>query len=386
MGNKNSFWESFKIWFGIGALVFGTYCGANMASGAYAAGYIVSVGGGWAIVWLAMFCAFMAFFCSIGLNFVRAYDIKNYNQYYLTLWGMHKPDSNPILRAIVTVFFDIYSLCSGLITVAATVALFATLMNSLFAVPKFAASAVGVILFAYLTINGAGFLRKFNTVMTLSLLACLSALLIAVFINRGDMLAARLGNFQEGTDWTGTTVAAHFSMFLSYCFTTSSWGSSMCNYADKVKTKKDAIGSGITVGILVTLLFGATSLIVLPYMPEVMGDAPILTICKNYLSPALTVIYWIVVVFSVVSTAPTFTFNMTNRWVNVWKSEKVSRKTKFFILSSGYLLVAWIISGVGLMTIVRKGYVMLGDVALYAVALPLLFSIYRVYKKDKAAK
>ena len=47
---KNSFWESFKIWFGIGALVFGTYCGANMASGAYAAGYIVTVGGGWMLV------------------------------------------------------------------------------------------------------------------------------------------------------------------------------------------------------------------------------------------------------------------------------------------------------------------------------------------------
>ena len=33
---KRSFWESFKIWFGLGALMFGTYCGANMASGVYA--------------------------------------------------------------------------------------------------------------------------------------------------------------------------------------------------------------------------------------------------------------------------------------------------------------------------------------------------------------
>ena len=44
---KKSFWESFKVSFGIGALLFGTYCGANMASGAYAAGYMVTVGGGW---------------------------------------------------------------------------------------------------------------------------------------------------------------------------------------------------------------------------------------------------------------------------------------------------------------------------------------------------
>ena len=381
---KNSFWESFKIWFGIGALVFGTYCGANMASGAYAAGYIVTMGGGWMLVWLLMFLCFMAFFCVIGLNFVRSYGIKNYNQYYLTLWGVHKPTSNPFLKGFVTVFFDIYSLCSGLITVAATVALFSTLMNSLFGIPTLAASLGGVVLFAVLTVNGAGFLRKFNTLMTLSLLVCLAALLFAVIYDRGDVLASRLGNFSEGTDWTGTTVAAHFSMFLSYCWSTSSWGSSMCNYAEKVTTRKDAIGSGITVGVLVTSLFAVTSLIVLPYMPEAMSDAPILLICQEYLPPVLTAVYWVVVVFSVVSTAPTFTYNMANRWTAVWKSEKVSRKVKIMILSTGYLLVAWLISGLGLMTIVQKGYVIMGNVALPAVAAPLLFSIYRVWKKDRA--
>ena len=44
------FAERFKIWFGIGALMFGTYCGANMASGVYATTYMVPVGGGW--MWL----------------------------------------------------------------------------------------------------------------------------------------------------------------------------------------------------------------------------------------------------------------------------------------------------------------------------------------------
>ena len=46
MENKSSTWETFKIWFGLGALMFGTYCGANMASGVYASQYIVPLGGG----------------------------------------------------------------------------------------------------------------------------------------------------------------------------------------------------------------------------------------------------------------------------------------------------------------------------------------------------
>lgn len=44
---KSSFGESFKTWFGLGALMFGTYCGANMASGVYATTYMVTFGGGW---------------------------------------------------------------------------------------------------------------------------------------------------------------------------------------------------------------------------------------------------------------------------------------------------------------------------------------------------
>ena len=370
--NKKS---SFKIWFELGALIFGTYCGANMASGAYAAGYIVTKGGGWMLVWLLMFCAFMAFFCAIGLNYVRAFKIKNYNEYYLTLWNLNRPEASKGLKVAVSTVYDVYSLCSGLITVAATIALFGTLMNTLFGIPNLAACVAGAVLFSFLTMNGAAFLRKFNSVMTISL--------AAVIMDRGDVLSERIGNFNIGADWTGTTVKAHFAMFLSYCWATSSWGSSLCNYADDVTTKKDAIGSGITIGILVTFLFGMTGLIVLPYMPEIMGDAPILDICTRYLPKVLTVIYWVVVIFSVVSTAPTFTYNMSNRWAAVWKTEKIDRRRKILIISTVYLFAALLLSRIGLMKIVQKGYVLMGQAALYIVVIPLLFTIYRVWKKDR---
>ena len=75
------FAERFKIWFGIGALMFGTYCGANMASGVYATTYMVPVGGGWMWLWLAVFILFMAFFCAVALDFIRVYKSDNYNSY-----------------------------------------------------------------------------------------------------------------------------------------------------------------------------------------------------------------------------------------------------------------------------------------------------------------
>ena len=275
---KSGFAKTFSIWFGLGALMFGTYCGANMASGVYASQYIVTLGGGWALVWLLMFFVFMTFFCAIGLDFVRAYKVNNYNEYYLALYGVHKPNSNPVAKGAVTVFFDIFTMLKGLVNVAATVALFTELMNSLLGIPMLAASAMGILLFAVLTIYGAGFLRKFNTLMTVSLIVCLAVILFAVIKIRGAELAGLIGNFNEGLDWSGTTVKAHFLMFLSYCFNTSAWGSTMSNYADQLRDRRDAIGSGVMIGLLVTILFAVTGAIVLPFMPDVMTGTPILMI------------------------------------------------------------------------------------------------------------
>ncbi|MEA4955322.1 MAG: hypothetical protein VB096_07395 [Pseudoflavonifractor sp.] len=378
--------KSFKAWFGIGALMFGTYCGANMASGVYASAYIVTLGGGWALPILGMFLLSMSFFCAVGLDFARCFKTTNYNAYYMALYGLDKPTANPLLKTVVTIFFDIFTLLMGLVTVAACIALFAELMKTLLGIPTMIGCIFAVLLFAVLTIYGAGFLRKFNSVMTISLIISLAVILASVIAIRGDVLMERIGNFNIGPEWSNTTVKAHFAMFFSYCLTTSSWGSSLCNYSENLHTKRDTICSGILCGILVTSLFVATGAIILPFMPEVATGTPILLVCQKYLNPVLTIIYWVIVVFSVISTAPTFTYNVANRWSLAWKSEKVSTRVKFFTIAMVFLLSCWFISGVGLLAICQKGYTMLGKIALFAIVVPLLISIYRVWKKDRADK
>lgn len=383
--HNNSFWSRFKIWFGIGALMFGTYCGANMASGVYATTYMVTFGGGWMWVFLALFCVFMSFFCAVALNFIRAYKVDNYNAYYLALWNVDKPDANPVFRNIVTVFFDIYMTLMGVVTVAATIALFSDLMFSLFGISKIAASLIAVVMFTVLSMYGATFLRRFNTAMTIALTVSLIIILTCVIALRGDVLAQRLVNFKTGLDWSGMTLKSHFMMIISYSFISSTWGGTLSNYSEKIKTKKDAIGSGVLIGIMVTVLFLLTSLIVLPFLPGVFVSTPILSVCQRYLPGALTAIYWVVVMFSVISTGPTFIFNTSNRFVRVWKSKKVGHRTKLFIIALIFLLLCLALSSVGLIAICQKGYTALGNIAIFAIAIPMLISIYRVSKRDRAA-
>lgn len=383
---KSSFRESWNIYFGLGALMFGTYCGANMASGVYASTYIVTLGGGWALVVLAMFLAFMAFFPAIGLDFARSFKADNYNGYYLALYGLHKPDSNPILRGIVTVFFDIYTTLMGLVTVGSCVALFAELMEKLVGIPNAIGCVMAIVLFGAVTFYGAGFLRKFNKLMTYALVLSLFAILVSVIAIKGDVLLDRIGNFDIGPDWGLTTPKAHFAMFFSYCLTTSSWGSSLSPHCNILRSKKDAYISGIFISVLVTVLFTVTGCIILPFMPEVYAGTPILMVCQQYLHPVLTIVYWAVVILSVVSTAPTFTYNVGVRWHRVWKSDKIKTNTKIMVIGIVFLLGCWAISGMGLMAVCAKGYTMLGNIALFAVVVPLLISIPRVIKNDKANK
>ena len=379
------FAERFKIWFGIGALMFGTYCGANMASGVYATTYMVPVGGGWMWLWLAVFILFMAFFCAVALDFIRVYKSDNYNSYYLALWGADKPNTHPLFRLAVSVFFDVYTTLMGVVTVAATIALTANLFHSLFGIPMGIGSIATVVLFTLLSMYGAAFLRKFNTVMTISLTVCLLIVLIAVIQIRGPELAARLFDFKGGLNWSGSSVSGHLGMFLSYCFISASWGGTLSNYSEKIRTKKDAVCAGIMIGILVASLFLMTGLIVLPFMPEAFVDAPILYICQNYLPGALTVVYWVVVMFSVVSTGPTFIFNTSNRCVRVWKTERVPHRMKLCAIAVAFLLLCLLLSQVGLIAICQQWYTKLGNIAIFAIAIPMLVSIVRVHKKDKEA-
>ena len=96
--------------------------------------------------------------------------------------------------------------------------------------------------------------------------------------------------------------------------------------------------------------------------------------------------YWVVVILAVVSTAPSFTFNFSNRWAKAWKTEKLSHKAKFFILSLGFLLACGLLSQVGLIAIVKKGYTFLGNIAFFAIIIPMFIGIPRVIRKDREDK
>ena len=384
--SKSEFRTSLAISFGLGALMFGTQVGGSMSAGTYAAGYFATYGGGWMLVFLFIYFCFRTFFSIHGLEFGRMYDVHDYSTYYLALYGLSGPNANPVLRSIVLIFFDIYSTLARIITVAATIILFGELMQSMLGIPLEIGKLLSLVVFAALAMYGAGFLRKFNTVGTVLLVSAMLIMIVAVCADSGSVLLERLGNFNIGPDWNEEPVADQIALVFSYALMSSNVGATLCNFSDRIRSRKDAIWSGIWIGALSISAFAMTSLIVLPYLPEMFVDTPILSICEKYLPPFVTAIYWAVMLISVVTTAPPFTYSGSNRFVKLWKSDKPSRKVKLFVISIVFLAVCYFASTFGLMTLVRKGYSALGKIGGVAIGIPIVISLFRMWRKDRLDK
>lgn len=380
---KYTFAMRFSTWFGLAALVFGGFCGGAMASGAYATSYFARYGGGHMLVFVLIFVAIMAVCCSLGINLIRAYKVTDYNGFYLALYGLQGPDANPLLKRIVALFFDCFTILTGIAACSGAMALFGSLAQSATGIPVKAGSLIAALMFAVLSVYGGAFLRKFNSIMTLALTGSLLAILIAVCALRGDVLANLLGNFETGVDWSGVPLATGYTMVISYCFNVGSWGATLSSYSEKIRDQKDAIGSGILIAIFVGALFFVTSCIVLPFLPEELNSTPILNICQGYLGSTLTVIYWVVIFIAVITTGPTFAFSIAARFMKLWKNDAVDQRLKVFVIAIAFMIICFFVSLMGLMKIVQIILTSTGAIAAFSIFIPLLISIFRVRKLNQ---
>lgn len=381
-----TFAKRFATWIGLAGLVFGAFCGGATASGAYATTHFAKFGGGYMLVFSAMFAVIMSVACILGLNVVKAYNVTNYNQFYMALYGLQGENANPVLKKIVSVIFDLYTILKGIAACAGALALMGTLGKSMLGLNNMTGALIAAILFACLCVFGGSFLRRFNTAITAALLILMLVILGVVCSVKGDVLASLLTDFQTGLDWSGVTLCAGFLGVFAYCMNTGSWGATLSSYSERLRDKKDIVGSGITIGIVVTTLFVITSCIVLPYLPEELNSTPILNIITTFGMPVLMVMYWIIMLLSAISTGPAYGFSICARFEKIWKSEKVNIKVKRLVISGLYMLLCWFISRMGLTKIVSLILGTTGTISCFIIWIPLFIAIPRIHKLRKQQK
>ena len=358
-----------------------------MASGSYAVNYFARYGGGHMITFGLIWMGLLIVAGGIELNFARVYKLHDYDSFYSELWGVNRPDANLILKAIVKIFFDFYSILTCLVGEAACIALGGTMFNVVFGWPVMVGNIIMGIIFVVLMFKGSNFLRKASGVMTVVLLVSFVVVIIAVAGQRGDVLAERLGNFAIGADWSGASLKDGYWAVISYSATIFNGVVMLTNCSQNLKTKGDGWMTALLAALMCGATFILTAMIVLPYLPEeITNAAPILTICTTYLNNKIFFyIYWVIMLFSLASSGPPITFNMANRCLKFWKSDKVKPETKFFIMGIVVQAAAIAMSAFGLTALVAKGLSLSGKIALPAIVAPVLLTcIPRTIKKEKA--
>jgi len=142
-----------------------------------------------------------------------------------------------------------------------------------------------------------------------------------------------------------------------------------------LKTHKDTIGAGIISFLLNGILLTAMVLVISGNYPAILKDAtPTITIVHQ-MAPIFTFGYSLMLLLALITTAVSLIFASAKRWTRYGAGAKGrwgDEKFRLRIWTIIWLVITYVISNVGIVTIVKKGYGFFGYIALALLILPIL--------------
>ncbi len=150
----------------------------------------------------------------------------------------------------------------------------------------------------------------------------------------------------------------------------------LCSVEQTVKERKHSVAIGIVSFVMNVGVFIVTTLLILPYSPDVlMEQVPTLFIIKTYLvqaTPWLPVVYMVTMFVTLMDSSQLHA--VVSRTMCFYPDTgffKDNTRLKIVITGLIYFTISILISLLGLRTIVGKGYSLLGYLAVPLIAFPI---------------
>lgn len=374
--------QDFKVGFPLASVWFGALVGPSLLTGVFGTVYFAPYGGAWSM--LIMLASVLVAVTLI----VFASEVTKRNQAY-HFGAMSKAmygKWDPILGTIL----NIYMLVSVLVGAGTVIATTSSLLQDLLGVSPLLGSVMMAALCTFLAAFGAKFVRAISSVMSVILIVGMALLVgIIVYFNHGSW-------GQILTSWVpadGYKVSAGFYGAVVLALYQSSFAMHLCSVEQTLKTKGHTIAFAISCVVLLFIAFCASTLMVLPYIPEVLPEnIPLISIIQNHfgkLSAIGTVLYTVTMFFALVSSAVPIMQSCIAR-VDGWYPRKgllnsvICRNVITGIL---FWVIALCVSFLGLKGIVSTVYSYLGYAAVPLIVIPCCFvlPIKRSRAKRRAA-
>lgn len=364
VGRKTS--SCFKIAFPVSSVWFGALVGPSMISGAFATVYFAPYGI-WGVVLLPFLSmGLAALIIGMGAEVARRYQVYNYSSYAKQLYGKCSKFLTPIM--------EVYMIIAMIVGGSAVVAMGSTFLNQLIGAPMIAGAIVMALISIALVLWGAKLVRASSAIMSVIMIGGMLVLTVFAVSNHPQGLQTVLQNRQP---FEGFHLLAGVSGAFALGFSNACNALTLCAVEQEVVHKKHSLAIGITSFLMNSLAFIVSTLLVLPYCPEVLLEqVPTLSVIQNFLAvkaPWLPTVYMITMFLALLSSGAPQLHAVAARVEGLYPQKGMLKNRAWRNLVTGILYFGCCIaiSQLGLRTIISQGYSLLGYLAIPLIAIPI---------------
>jgi uncharacterized membrane protein YkvI len=357
--NKGRYFTSISV--GVAAVWFSSHCGAGFASGTQEVHYFVQHGFLGAI--LPVFSmTLVGLIMYISLEMSRLYSVFSYIQIANKVY-------EPI-QMVMGKVYDVISLLTLPLAPAACLAGGAVLFNQYFGIPNFFGTLIMLILTVIVCIFGAKFVRMFGSILTIIMIICVAMITGYGIISQWSNISM---HFADKVVYTSYPKAI-WGAVLYGLFQAGIW-SAGASSAVGIRYRNEPKGTAILGIILNSFMLCAVCLMLIGGMPTVATDAeaqllPTLYVVNSLDSQVFKVIYPLLLFMALVTTAVGFVFAAQARLKLLFFKKMENEKLKNGIIATAWTIIIWIISQVGLIAIISKGYAYTGYINIFTLVIP----------------
>lgn len=358
--NKGKYFTPLSI--GVAAVWFSSHCGAGFASGTQEVAYFVRHG------WMAPFWPLLAM-TLVGMVMYVTLEVGRLHAVY-TYAEIVQKAYEPINKVLGTLY-DVIQTISMLLAPAACLAGGAALFNQILGLPTFLGTLVMLVLTVLVCIFGAKAVRLFGTALTVGMIICVAIIAGFGIAANWDTISGIIKNrtiyttFGEGVWW-----GVLYGLFQS-----GIWAAGAAS-AVGMRYRNEAKGATIVGILLNTFMLSAVVLMIMGGMPTVATDPdarllPTLYVVNQLNIPAFSIVYPALLFMALITTAVGFVFAVQGRLGLIFLKNMKNVKLKNTIISTGWLVIIWLVAQVGLLAIIQKGYAALGYIYIFILIIPM---------------
>lgn len=368
--------KGLPVFIGVAAVWMGTHFGPGVASGTQLNQYYVRFGlPGIFVTIIAMGFLGYALYCS--MEFSRIYKAYDYQSWVVKLFG----------NKYVVILFDISFLVTILTAASGSMNAVAVLLEDNFGINYWLGVAIIIVCAMLLCAYGAKLVRAASSYMMFIVVGILLVIMVLLAVNGdGDLSGSIANQAQNLSDaGSGSWPGALWSAIIYGSFQ-ATIVANIASVAEDIPNRRESKKAAVTGFLANTILLIVLCMMLFSYTNVydiTSEDLPFYSLLQRLGYDWLTVVYIIIVFIAVLSTVVGFAFAGVARFSKYYQPKEGKKSSLRDAIFVGVMLIACaLVSKLGIMVLVSKGYTILGYLNLPIIVLPaIIIGGHKISKK-----